>query len=81
MKDVAKETFPVPSGSRILDTYGNVIKGKMNDDIVRIEFIRKFSFKDGGFEINLPLFCMIQFLLTLSTKLNVIKIGKTLYHR
>lgn len=59
MKDIAKETFPVPSGSRILDTYGNVIKGNMNDDIVRIEFITKFNFRDGFLETELPAFGMI----------------------
>ena len=41
---MAKETFPVPTGKRIRDTYGNVINGKMNDDIVRRAFIIKFFF-------------------------------------
>ena len=34
--DVANATFPSPSGANILDTYGYVIKGKMNDDIFNI---------------------------------------------
>ena len=54
MNDVANDTLPVPTGSNTLDTYGNVIRGKMNDDIVRIVFIIKFHFNDFFFSI-LPL--------------------------
>jgi hypothetical protein len=41
--EVANETFPVPSGSNILDTYGNVIRGKINEEIVRSEFTIKLN--------------------------------------
>lgn len=44
--DVANDTFPVPTGRSILETYGNVINGNINDDIVRMMFIKKFSFRD-----------------------------------
>lgn len=29
--DAANETLPVPTGNNILETYGKVINGKMND--------------------------------------------------
>ena len=32
----------MPSGDKIRETYGNVIKGKINDDIVSNAFIMKF---------------------------------------
>lgn len=47
--EVANETFPVPSGNKIRDTYGKVINGDMNCDIVKIAFITKFNFKDFCF--------------------------------
>ena len=40
--ELAKDTLPVPSGDKIRETYGNVIKGKINDDIVSNAFIMKF---------------------------------------
>ena len=46
---VAKATLPVPTGSRILDTYGNVIKGKIKDDIDSNAFITIFNFTDFVF--------------------------------
>ena len=46
MKEVAKLTLPVPSGRRILETYGNVIRGKINEDILSRAFITKFNFID-----------------------------------
>ena len=46
MRDVANETLPVPVGPKTLDTYGKVIKGKMNDDMVKIAFIMKFFLRD-----------------------------------
>ena len=49
MKEVANWTLPVPSASRILETYGNVISGKMNDDMVSIAFMMKLSFSDFCF--------------------------------
>ena len=49
MTDVAKDTFPVPIGNKILDTYGKVINGKINEDIVNIIFIIKLSLSDFFF--------------------------------
>ena len=46
IKDVAKEIFPIPSGFKILDTYGNVINGNKNADIESITFIIKLIFND-----------------------------------
>ena len=54
MIETANETFPVPTSSRTLDTYGNVIRGKMKVDIVRMAFIMKLSFNDVFFNIYLP---------------------------
>lgn len=49
--DVAKDTLPVPSGSKIREMYGKVISGKIKDDIVRMAFIIKFSFNDFCFDM------------------------------
>ena len=46
IRDVAKETLPVPIGNKILETYGNVINGKINCDMVKIAFIMKLSLND-----------------------------------
>ena len=46
IKDVAKEIFPIPSGFKILDTYGNVINGNKNADIESITFIIKLYVTD-----------------------------------
>lgn len=43
---MAKFTFPHASGSRTLDTYGNVISGNIIDDSVSIIFIKKFILSD-----------------------------------
>ena len=56
--DVANETFPVPSGKRILEIYGKVINGKINDDIVKNAFIIKLIFNDFCF-------CIVNFYLLL----------------
>lgn len=44
--DVAKETFPVPSGNKMRETYGKVMRGNMNCDIVRMAFMTKFNLSD-----------------------------------
>ena len=44
----------MPTGCKILDTYGNVIRGNMNEDIVKIAFIMKLSLSD---------FCFIFFII------------------
>ncbi len=46
ISEVAKVTLPMPSGIRILDTYGKVMIGKMKVDIVRMMFMTKFSLRD-----------------------------------
>lgn len=51
---MANDTFPVPVGSNIRETYGKVISGKMNDDIVRMAFMTKLSFRDFCWDIVLP---------------------------
>ena len=40
---------PMPSGDRTLEIYGNVIRGKMNDEIVSKAFIIKFFLIEGWF--------------------------------
>ena len=44
ISEIANETLPFPSGNSTLDTYGNVISGNINDDIVKMAFIIKFFF-------------------------------------
>ena len=58
MTDVAKSTFPVPSGNKILETYGNVIRGKIKPDRVKIAFIIKLNFTD-------LIFCAVLFPLSI----------------
>ena len=43
-------------GNRMRETYGNVISGKTNCDIVRIAFITKFNLRDFCFPISFLLF-------------------------
>jgi len=50
---VAKATLPVPSGSRILETYGKEIRGKRIEDAIRKIFIIKFFLSDIWFSIVL----------------------------
>lgn len=54
MKEVADVTLPIPVGDRILETYGKVISGNMNDDIVNIAFMIKLSFNDFCFSMFAP---------------------------
>jgi hypothetical protein len=65
--DVANAIFPVPSGKRIREIYGNVISGKMNEDIVRIVFIMKFFFRFfcpiNSILINVPALSKLVFML------------------
>lgn len=41
-----KILFLFPTGNKTLDTYGKVINGNMNEDIVKIMFITKLNFND-----------------------------------
>jgi hypothetical protein len=41
IKELANATFPLPSTPITLETYGNVISGNINKDILRIVFIKK----------------------------------------
>ena len=52
--EVAKDTFPVPSGNRIRDTYGKVISGKMMLERDSSTFIIKFILIDFSFCIIFP---------------------------
>jgi hypothetical protein len=47
IKEVANDTFPVPTGVSILDTYGKVISGNMIDETASIAFITIFLFREG----------------------------------
>src|SRR5699024_2681785 len=46
---MAKDTFPVPSGMRIWETYRKVIRGNTMDDMVKMAFMTKLSFRDWVF--------------------------------
>ena len=52
ISEVANETFPIPSGDKILETYGNVINGNIKEDIVNNIFIIKFIFNDFFIDIS-----------------------------
>lgn len=44
--DVAKEIFPIPSGIKILETYGVIKNGKIYAEPISTIFITKFSLID-----------------------------------
>jgi len=48
---MANETFPVPDAPKTLETYGNVINGKIKFDAVSMKFIIKLNFTDLIFMI------------------------------
>ena len=54
MIDVAKLTVPIPSACKTLETYGNVINGKIKFEMVRIKFIMKFILTELTFCIIVP---------------------------
>ena len=46
INDVAKETFPIPSGCKTREAYGKVTNGKITDDNESTAFIIKFNLID-----------------------------------
>ena len=70
INEVANETLPVPEGSKTLETYGKVISGNINEDIVNNAFITKFFFIDFCFSVLITFYSLLSitfvFLLNLS---------------
>ena len=54
----AKETVPVPSGPRTLDTYGNVIRGKRMEETVRRLFMMKLRVREWDLVMGACPFCI-----------------------
>ena len=52
---MANETFPVPDAPKTLETYGNVINGKIKFDAVSMKFIIKLNFTDLIFMIYIKI--------------------------